>query len=402
MASRKSTSSRKRAHRTSNLSRVIWIVWTLVTGGSVAGWMAPGIPLVGPLVQQLLGNKTVNEILSDERVNGVIALAPDDAWNGKIGLLKKTLAEHKATGQTSSDQGPQVPTTSGVQPASNPRVTPGAPVQKSPDKIGIASYNIQVFGTSKLAKSWIVDILVQVVRRLDIVAIQEVRSKDDQILPQFLAAINADGSRYDFVIGPRLGRTDSKEQYVFVFDTNRIEVDRSSVGTMSDPNDVLHREPLVARFRTRTNNPAAAFTFWMVNIHTDPDEVASEVDVLAGVFQAMQAARADEDDVILLGDLNASEREFGRLGQVPGITWAIRNTTTNTRKNKMYDNILFSSVATTEFTGRWGVADIQTVCGLTLEQALEVSDHFPVWAEFSIWESPPANNTARVPTRLLQ
>ena len=68
----------------------------------------------------------------------------------------------------------------------------------------------------------------------------------------------------------------------------------------------------------------------------------------------------------------------------------------------MYDNILFSSVATTEFTGRWGVADIQTVFGLTLEQALEVSDHFPVWAEFSIWESPPANNTARVPTRLLQ
>jgi deoxyribonuclease-1-like protein len=406
MARSRSTSSRKKTHRTSILSRVIWIVWTLVTGGSVAGWMAPGIPLLGPLVQQVMGNKTINktvtDILNDERVNEVISLAPDQAWQGKVGLLKKKLAEQKASSQTPGGQGLQVPTSSGVQAPTSSRTTPGAPVQKSPDKIGIATYNIQVFGNSKLAKTWIVDILAQVVRRLDVVAIQEIRSKDDQVMPEFIAAVNADGSRYDYVIGPRLGRTVSTEQYAFVFDTNRIEVDRSSVGTMSDPDDLLHREPLVARFRTRTNSAGAPFSFWLVNIHTDPDEVASEVDVLAGVFQLMQTARADEDDVILLGDLNASDREFGRLGQVPGITWAVTGTTTNTRKNKMYDNILFSRFATTEFTGRWGVADIQTVFGLTLDQALEVSDHFPVWAEFSIWEAAPVNNTAQRPGHLFQ
>jgi endonuclease/exonuclease/phosphatase family metal-dependent hydrolase len=257
-----------------------------------------------------------------------------------------------------------------------------------------------VFGTSKLQKTWIVDILAQVVRRVDVVAIQEVRSKDDRVLPEFVAAVNADGSRYDFVIGPRLGRTNSKEQYAFVFDTNRIEVDRSSVGTMSDPTDVLHREPMVARFRTRISSAGNPFSFWLVNIHTDPDEVKSEVNVLAGVFQVMQTARPDEDDVILLGDLNASEREFGQLGQVPGITWAVTGITTNTRKNKMYDNILFSRVATTEFTGRWGVADVQSVFGLTLDQALEISDHFPVWAAFRIFESPPGGNTAQLPGRI--
>jgi deoxyribonuclease-1-like protein len=402
MARRRSTSSRKKTPRTSNLSRVIWIVWTLVTGGSVAGWMVPGMPLLGPLVQKALGNKTVNQILNDERVNEVIALAPDQAWQGKVGLLKKRLAEQKAAGQTAAGQGLDVPTPSGAQAPTYPRSTPGGPVQKSPDKIGIGSYNIQVFGTSKLEKSWIVDILAQVVRRVDVVAIQEVRSKDDRVLPEFVAAVNADGSRYDFVIGPRLGRTVSTEQYAFVFDTNRIEVDRSSVGTMSDPNDLLHREPLVARFRTRTNSAAASFSFWLVNIHTDPDEVASEIDVLADVFQAMQAARADEDDVILLGDLNASDREFGRLGQVPGIAWAVTGTTTNTRKNKMYDNILFSRFATTEFTGRWGVADIQKVFNLTLDQALELSDHLPIWAEFHMWESAPVNNTAQLPGYLFQ
>ena len=94
--------------------------------------------------------------------------------------------------------------------------------------------------------------------------------------------------------------------------------------------------------------------------------------------------------------------EFDQLGQVPGIAWAVTGITTNTRKNKMYDNILFSRVATTEYTGRWGVVDIQSVFGLTPDQALEVSDHFPVWAEFRIWESPPANNTAQLPGRFFQ
>ncbi len=397
MARRRSTSARRKANRTIVLSRVVWLVWTLVTGGSVAGWMAPNMPLVGPLVQQLLGNKTVSD---------VIQLAPDAAFQGKLGFLKKKLVEqmasHQASARATTNQGIQVPTTPGVQAPAYPRSTPGAPIEKPADTIRIASYNIQVFGASKLEKSWVVDILAQIVRHFDIVAIQEVRSKEDRVLPDFVAAINADGSRYDFVIGPRLGRTTSTEQYAFVYDTNRIEVDRSSVGSMSDPADVLHREPMVARFRTRTNSAGIPFSFWLVNIHTDPDEVASEINVLADVFQVMQTARADEDDVILLGDLNASDREFARLGQVPGITWAVTGITTNTRKNKMYDNILFSRVATTEFTGRWGVVDVQSVFNLTLDQALEISDHFPVWAEFRIWESSPANNTAQLPGRFFQ
>ena len=86
------------------------------------------------------------------------------------------------------------------------------------------------------------------------------------------------------------------------------------------------------------------------------------------------------------------------------ILWgiAVSGTTTNTRRNKMYDNLLFSRVATTEFTGRWGVVDVQTVFGLSREQALEVSDHLPIWAAFGIWESPPLNNTAQLPGRFPQ
>ncbi len=262
------------------------------------------------------------------------------------------------------------------------------PVAKPWDAVLVCSFNIQVFGESKLAKPHVVEILARVVRRFDIVAIQEVRAKSDEILPRFVRAVNADGSRYHHLIGPREGRTTSKEQYAFVYDTDRIEVDPSSLGVFPDPADQLHRPPMVARFRTRITPAHLAFTFWLVNIHTDPDEVPQEVAALEQVFLAMQRARPDEDDVILLGDLNASPAEFGPLQRVPGIGWAVAGTTTNTRRTKTYDNLVFARPATLEYRGTWGVLDLQTTFGLPLDNALEVSDHNPVWAAFYPCEAP--------------
>jgi hypothetical protein len=43
---------------------------------------------------------------------------------------------------------------------------------------------------------------------------------------------------------------------------------------------------------------------------------------------------------------------------------------------------------TREFTGQFGVLDFQRDLGLTEEQAILVSDHQPLWAEFSAYEMP--------------
>jgi len=91
--------------------------------------------------------------------------------------------------------------------------------------------------------------------------------------------------------------------------------------------------------------------------------------------------------VILLGDLNVDEYHLGRLGQLPNIGHAITGVMTNTRRNKMYDNIVFDRKATVEFMGRWRVVDLMKEFNLTEEAALEVSDHCPVWAEFSAYEA---------------
>ena len=296
--------------------------------------------------------------------------------------------------------------------ASDPPVggTGGAPVPPAPqlpapsllpavrpwDAVMIASFNIQVFGESKLAKPHVVEILARVIRQFDVVAIQEVRAKSDDVIPRFVQAVNAGGGAYHWIIGPREGRTVSKEQYCFIYDMNRIEVDAGSIGVVPDPAGKLHRPPMHARFRTRVIPASLAFTFWLVDIHTDPDEVPAEIDALADVFTSMRTSHPDEDDVILLGDLNAGPPQFGRFTRMPGATWAVSGTTTNTRRTKTYDNLIFDRSATAEYLGRWGVLDLQSSFGIPLEQALEVSDHNPVWGAFYPCEAPHAASAAGI------
>jgi endonuclease/exonuclease/phosphatase family metal-dependent hydrolase len=263
----------------------------------------------------------------------------------------------------------------------------GSVPARSGDTIRVATFNIQVFGTSKLQNARVMDVLAQVVRRFDAVAIQEVRAQDDGVVPRFVDLINANGSHYDYVIGPRLGRTSSKEQYAILFDATRIEVDPSSVYTVPDPQDLLHREPLVARFRVRGVPPEQAFTFSLVDVHTDPDETVTELDALADVYAGVQQNGSGEDDVILLGDLNVDEYHLGRLGRLANVAGVVTRVPTNTRRNAAYDNLVFDRQATVEYTGRWGVLDLAAEFKLSMEEALKVSDHCPVWAEFRSCES---------------
>lgn len=206
--------------------------------------------------------------------------------------------------------------------------------------IKIASFNIQVFGESKLNKPDAMRTIVDLVRRYDVVAIQELRATSDEIMPRFIAEINATGRRYDFLVGPRLGRTSSKEQYVYVFDTATIECDKSATYTVPNPGDKMHRAPLVASFRTRNAPPQQAFTFTLVNIHTDPDEVPQELAALTDAIRGVRNNGRGEDDVLLLGDLNADEKLLASLAQATGSSLVVSGVPTNTRGTKTYDNIL--------------------------------------------------------------
>lgn len=275
----------------------------------------------------------------------------------------------------------------------NMPVTIGGSAPQSQDglTIRIASFNIQVFGDKKLSDSRVAYTLAKVVQQFDLVAIQEIRTQSDRHMEDFVRLINSAGAQYDYVVGPRLGNSKSTEQYAYVFNTAKIMIDRASVYTVGDPDNLLHREPLVASFSTKVDS-SVAFTFTLVNVHTDPDALVltQELEALAEVYRVVRRAGGNEDDVIMLGDFNADDQKMGqtRLGLIPDLKPLVRGSGvfSNTRQNALYDNLLIHAPSTTEYMGRSGVWNYAQPLNLGLAQAEMVSDHFPVYAEFSAYE----------------
>jgi len=271
------------------------------------------------------------------------------------------------------------------------------PVPQGQTTIRIATVNLGPFDRQKLSKQHVVDRLARVIRRFAVVAIQDVRARDQGILLEFVEKINSEGAHYDFAVPPRVGREPVEQYSAFLFDRATVEIDRSTVCTVHDEEGRLRREPLVASFLARGPSPEEAFTFTLVNVHTDASRLVAELDLLDDVFRAVRDDGRGEDDVILLGDLGVDDRHLGALGQVPNITWAVADVPSTTRGTRLVDNLLFDRRATTEFTGRSGVVDLIREFELSMRQAVEISDHLPIWAEFSVYEGGQVGHVARSP-----
>lgn len=260
----------------------------------------------------------------------------------------------------------------------------------------VGSFNIQSLGKKKMSNESVVEILVDIARRFDVLAIQELRDIDQTVVPQLLQYINQDGSRYAAAVGPRQSYVVQgapqgyAEQAVFLYDTDTVELIGQSY-VAYDHYQRMHRSPYVAHFRCRTNSPEQAFSFVLMNVHTDPDDIYGEFDALRDIIGGVYANHPGEEDFILLGDLNGDPTKFQRYRWMQQQFAAIpASWYTNTAQSKCYDNLVFDAGYTAEFNGQSGVLNLMTEYGLSPEDAKLVSDHMPVWAVFSTQEAPAA------------
>jgi deoxyribonuclease-1-like protein len=276
---------------------------------------------------------------------------------------------------------------------------------RSGDRIRIATFNIQRFGEKKSANADVMRIIALIVSNFDLVAIQEVQSPQAMPVAKLVDLINRSGGRYDASVSEPIGRTTYREQYAFVWDATRIRMIPDSGYVVRDDSDRMHRPPMVASFETRIAPVPGRqpFRFTMINAHTDPSQVSprgesNEMNVLDDVFIRVREYEYQNRgimNVMLVGDLNVSTANLGELGRIPGVITVVGTTPTNTAGTKTYDHILFDSRITTGYTGIFGVIDYEREYGLTSEQAAMVSDHRPVWAEFSAYEMPPIATASR-------
>ena len=284
-----------------------------------------------------------------------------------------------------------------IVPRGSPAVLGGSPGDPPAGPfrptIRVATYQLSRLDDVKLANRRVNDVLMRLLPRFDLIALQGVRGKNQGVLVRLVEQLNAaSGRSYDFATCPTQQRDAGEHFSAFLFDRARIEVDRLTVHFVDDRQGRLRIKPLVGLFLVRGPDPAQAFTFNLINVETDPDHAAAELDVLAEVFRAVRDDGRGEDDVILLGDLESDDQHLGQLGKLLGVTPLVSGIPTTARGTTLLDNILLDRRATSEFTGRVEVVDMMREFELTLPGLQEVSDHLPVWAEFSVYEGGQAGH----------
>jgi hypothetical protein len=247
-----------------------------------------------------------------------------------------------------------------------------------------------------IRKPQVLDLLARIGRQFDVLALQEIESETDDILPRLVNLMNKTGQQYDYAIGPRVGPKEARQQYAFVFNRRTIVIDRSELYTVEDPQNLLTYEPFVGWFRANGPPASEAFTFSLVNFKIDQATALQERTYLVNLLSAVRTDGRDEDDVILAGDLQGAPGTLGDLDRVPDLVFAVRDVPTDVSGTTAWDNVAFQKDATGEFSGDSGVFDFLRKYNLSMEQAMEVSDHLPVYADFLIFEG---GQPGRVATR---
>jgi hypothetical protein len=260
------------------------------------------------------------------------------------------------------------------------------PLAPPTERLRIATIDLSKFDETKAGRPDVLERLGRVIREFDVVAIQGILSQSDAPLSRLAGAASTEGRSYEFLLSPPGGEPGAQERFAFVFNLERVEIDHTESYLVNDPHDRLRNDPFVAWFRARGVPVATAFTFTLVAVRVGPDRTGAELDALADVFVRVQSDGRGEDDVILLGNFDADDRNLGRLGDISRIACAVSGTPTNTRGDRQLANLMFDCRATSEFTGRVGVFDFLREFNLSLSDALETSEHLPAWAEFSVYE----------------
>ncbi|WP_168566200.1 exonuclease/endonuclease/phosphatase family protein [Crateriforma spongiae] len=260
----------------------------------------------------------------------------------------------------------------------------------------IASWAMGGFGPTKLRDPMIRKNVIRILRQFDVIAFQQVSSIERDVIPRLIDAVNegqseiSGASRYDFILSnpnsaaaadPLLG-----EQMGFIFDTSRVQADRTQTYTVSDPSGAMSHDPLVAWFRAAEPSPSEAWTFSMVNVRIELTRARDEVALLSGILKAVAEDGRGEDDIVLAGLFQADDAYLipsvagGRLQAV------VHSSPTDVFANHQTSNILVRPSSTSEYLGRGGPLNFLRVYNLSLSEAEAISPHLPVYGEFTAVE----------------
>ncbi|XP_034290061.1 deoxyribonuclease gamma-like isoform X3 [Pantherophis guttatus] len=234
----------------------------------------------------------------------------------------------------------------------------------------ICAFNIRSFGQAKAANQRVMRALVQILSRCDISAVQEVRDSKGLVIQALVQKLNSQ--------------------------------DAVSVMAWCQAGDEDARDFARGPFAVRFHSPyTVASDFVLLLHHTCPREAVHELDLLFEVCMELMHWWKTEN-VMVLGDLNAGGAYIPmsawakiRLRNHPAFHWLIsdeEDTTVSHRTCCSYDRIIVhgEELLSAVVSGSAKPYNFTKALGLSEEEALEISDHYPVEVKLKL-----APNTQR-------
>lgn len=245
----------------------------------------------------------------------------------------------------------------------------------------ILSWNLENFGKSKSESE--INFIANTIRDYDIIAIQEVVAGygGAQAVAKLAGELNEKGTKWDYVISDPTSSSSYKiERYAFLWKTSKIRL-KGKPWLEKKYGLEIDREPFFATFEINKK------TITISNFHAITKSKQPETEIKYFKFLPDQYP---DLNLIFVGDFNCpqSHSVFNPIKKM-GYVSTLENQKT-TLKQKCNYNVCLASEFDNMFYKKSALRFVKS--GVipfykdfnTLKEARKISDHIPIWFEFSI------------------
>ncbi len=245
----------------------------------------------------------------------------------------------------------------------------------------ILSWNLENFGKSKSETE--LHFIANTVLDYDIIAIQEVVAGygGAQAIAKLSAILNEKGSKWNYTISnPTTSSSYKTERYAFIWKTNKAKL-KENPWLEKKYHLEIDREPYFATFEINKK----AIT--LVNFHAITKNKQPETEIKYFKFLPAEYPRLN---LVFMGDFNCpqSHTVFNPLKKL-GYNSILQNQKTSLKQKCQNNNCLASEFDNIFYNENFldyknsGVLSFYKTFS-SLQEARKISDHIPIWFEFSV------------------
>ncbi|OXG04523.1 endonuclease/exonuclease/phosphatase family protein [Flavobacterium araucananum] len=245
----------------------------------------------------------------------------------------------------------------------------------------ILSWNLENFGKSKSESE--LNFIASTIADYDIVAIQEVVAGygGAQAVAKLANILNEKGSKWDYTISnPTSGTSYKTERYAFIWKTSKVKL-KGNAWLEKKYTVEIDREPFFGTFEINKR------TITLVNFHAITKKKQPETEIKYFKFLPAEYPTLN---LVFMGDFNCpqSHSVFNPLKQM-GYSPVFQNQKTTLKQKcqglnclaSEFDNIFYKTNSLKYINS--GIIPFYSKFD-SLKAARKISDHIPIWFEFSL------------------